>query len=334
MIPRSRAGWQAELGRAVTSPAELLKILDLDAALLSPAVRAAQTFPLCVPRGFVQRMESGNPNDPLLRQVLPLGAELVPQPTTFSADPVGDLDAAARPGLLHKYHGRALLIATGACAIHCRYCFRRHFPYGDHTQGRLSWETGLAHVRADPSIHEVILSGGDPLLLDDGRLKGLVDAIGALPHVRRLRIHTRLPVVLPERVTPALAELLGQVRFNHPVIVLHVNHANEIDARVRHGCAILKAAGGTLLNQSVLLRGVNDNADTLASLSESLFDAGVLPYYLHLLDRVAGAAHFEVPEDKALQIHECLRTRLPGYLLPRLVRDAPGAAAKYPPAPC
>ncbi|HIP53031.1 MAG TPA: KamA family radical SAM protein, partial [Chromatiales bacterium] len=254
MIPRSTAGWQrpawqTELGKAITSPAELLERLDLDPGLLTDAELAGRAFPLCVPRGFVRRMERGNPDDPLLRQVLPQAVELTPQPTGFSSDPVGDLDAATHPGVLHKYHGRALVIATGACAIHCRYCFRRHFPYGKHTGADHAWSATLSHLRANATIDEVILSGGDPLLLADERLNALLRAIEAIPHVRRLRIHTRLPVVLPERVTPSLVQMLEETRFRNPVIVLHTNHANEIDAAVAHACSTLKTAGTVLLNQ-------------------------------------------------------------------------------------
>jgi EF-P beta-lysylation protein EpmB len=327
-IPLEQPNWRAELARAVADPAELVRLLDLDPALLPAARAAARAFPLRVPRGFVARMRRGDVADPLLRQVLPLGAEL-DQVQGFSVDPTGDLAAASAPGLLTKYQGRALLVATGACAVHCRYCFRRHFPYADENPRADGWRTALAAIEADPSIDEVILSGGDPLSLSDTRLAELAAALAALPQLRRLRIHTRHPVVLPERVDDELLGWLAPLRLQK-VVVLHANHAQELDAAVGAACARLRDAGATLLNQSVLLRGVNDDADVLAALSERLFALGVLPYYLHQLDRVAGAAHFEVDDARALALHSELTARLPGYLVPRLVREVAGAPAKQP----
>jgi len=301
-------------------------MLGLDPALAAPARAAARDFPLRVPRGYVARMRHGDPRDPLLLQVLPGAAELV-QASDFATDPVGDLDSSAAPGLLHKYHGRALVVATGACAVHCRYCFRRHFPYGEQSALRHGWQPVLAKLRADPQIQEVILSGGDPWSLSDRRLAQLTDALQGLPHVRRLRVHTRYPVVLPERVDAGLLAWLEHIPLQK-VVVIHANHANEIDAQVRRACAHLAAAGATVLNQSVLLAGVNDSVAALADLSEQLFAARVLPYYLHLLDKVQGAAHFEVDERRALALHSALAARLPGYLVPRLVREIAGAPAK------
>jgi EF-P beta-lysylation protein EpmB len=325
-IPLEQPSWRAELARAVSDPAELVRLLDLDPALLPAARAAARAFPLRVPRGFVARMRRGDGADPLLRQVLPLGAELE-EHAGFSTDPTGDLAAASAPGLLTKYQGRALLVATGACAVHCRYCFRRHFPYADENPRADGWRAALAAIQADPSIDEVILSGGDPLSLSDARLAELSAALAALPQLRRLRIHTRHPVVLPERVDDALLGWLAPLRLQK-VVVLHANHAAELDAAVGAACARLRDAGATLLNQSVLLRGVNDDAGVLAALSERLFALGVLPYYLHQLDRVAGAAHFEVDDARALALHAELSARLPGYLVPRLVREVAGAPAK------
>ncbi|MCP5141448.1 MAG: EF-P beta-lysylation protein EpmB [Chromatiales bacterium] len=324
--PRQIPLWQRALADAIDRPEDLYHALGLDPADLPASLAAHRDFPLRVPRGYVARMRHGDPYDPLLRQVLPLGAELDLVPG-FGTDPVGDEDASRSAGLLHKYRGRALLITTGACAIHCRYCFRRHFPYGDHARGALT--EALATIAADDSIQEVILSGGDPLSLSDARLIELERQLRAIPHVRRLRIHTRLPIVLPERITK---ELLAMLR-NSPlqqVIVVHANHPNEIDAEVTAALGALRDTGATLLNQAVLLRGVNDAADTLAALSEALFQADVLPYYLHQLDRVAGAAHFEVDDARALALHRELAARLPGYLLPRLVREIPGEAGKTP----
>ncbi len=303
-------------------------MLELEPVLLEPARAAARLFPLRVPRAFVARMRKGDPDDPLLRQVLPLGMELKDAPG-FSADPVGDLASRQRPGVLHKYRGRVLLITTGTCGVHCRYCFRRHFPYADEAARADGWREALDYLRGDTSVREVILSGGDPLSLNDRLLAELVSALQRIPHIYRLRIHTRQPVVLPSRVDASLLAWLAACRLQK-VVVLHVNHAHELDAAVRTAFANFRQAGVMLFNQSVLLRGINDSVETLAGLSEALFAAGVIPYYLHMLDRVQGAAHFEVPENQARTLMGKLRTRLPGYLVPRLVREVPGALSKVP----
>jgi len=331
MIPETSAirqtpAWQQELACAISDPAELLAALHLDPAWLPAAQGAAQLFPLRVPRGFVARMRRGDPRDPLLRQVLPLAEEHLAAPG-FSTDPVGDLAAMASPGVLHKYQGRVLLTATGACAVHCRYCFRRHFPYTESSAGTDHWQAALDYLAQEPSLREVILSGGDPLTLSERRLAEFIRAAAGIAHLERLRIHTRLPVVLPERITPELVRTLSSTRLS-TVVVIHANHANEIDDAVIDALAPMRAAGVTLLNQSVLLRDVNDSAGALVALSETLFAAGVLPYYLHLLDRVQGAAHFEVPEDEARALMQQLTSQLPGYLVPRLVREIAGAPAK------
>jgi EF-P beta-lysylation protein EpmB len=281
-----------------------------------------------VPRGFVARMRRADPKDPLLLQVLPRAAELGEVPG-FTRDAVGDLAARAGRGVLHKYHGRALLIATGSCAIHCRYCFRRHFPYADETAATARWRDALAELRADSSIEEIILSGGDPLSLSTPRLAELTAALATIPHIRRLRIHTRLPIVLPERVDAEFLAWLGRVPLQR-VVVVHANHPNEIDAPVAAACSALLGTGTTVLNQSVLLRGINDDVGVLQALSERLFECGVLPYYLHQLDRVKGAAHFEVDDARALDLVRTLAARLPGYLVPRLVREVAGAPSKMP----
>jgi EF-P beta-lysylation protein EpmB len=247
----------------------------------------------------------------------------------FGLDAVGDAAARRGSGLIHKYNGRALLIATGSCAIHCRYCFRRHYPYAEDTAATGGWRKAVALIAADPSIHEVLLSGGDPLSLADHKLAELTEALRDIPHIRRLRVHTRLPIVLPERVDAGLLDWLRTLPW--PVtVVVHANHAREFDASVDAAMARLRAAGVTLLNQAVLLRGVNDSVDALAELCERGFTAGVLPYYLHQLDRVAGAAHFEVDDATAIALHAALRARLPGYLVPRLVREIPGEPGKTP----
>jgi EF-P beta-lysylation protein EpmB len=327
----AQARWQHLLADAITDPAELCAILGLDAALILPAIAAAKGFSLRVPRSYVGRMRHGDPRDPLLLQVLPLAAEL-DEATGYGTDPVGDMDSRAAPGLLHKYHGRALLIATGACAVHCRYCFRRHFPYAEESALQHGWQPALERLRADDSVNEVILSGGDPWSLSDRRLRQLTDALQAIPHVRRLRVHTRYPIVLPERVDCGLLDWLSGLRLQK-VVVMHANHTREIDEPVREACRKLAGAGATLLNQSVLLAGVNDTVEALAELSEALFETQVLPYYLHVLDKVQGAAHFDIGTERALRLHEELTARLPGYLVPRLVREVPGAPAKTPVGP-
>jgi L-lysine 2,3-aminomutase len=323
--------WQQLLAEAITDPLELCRLLDLNPAQFAGAMGAAREFPLRVPRSFVAKMRRGDPRDPLLLQVLPLAQELQPA-EGFVTDPVGDLTSRATNGVLHKYAGRALLVTTGACAVHCRYCFRRHFPYTQESALSNGWEAALRHLQEDDSIEEVILSGGDPLSLSDRRLRQLVAGLEAMPHIRRLRVHTRYPVVLPERIDSAFTAWFKDVRLQ-TVIVLHANHSRELDAMTRTACLALKDSGATLLNQSVLLAGINDNAQTLAELSERLFEQGVLPYYLHLLDRVRGAAHFDVSEAQAVAIHSELTAKLPGYLVPRLVREISGAPAKTPVTP-
>jgi EF-P beta-lysylation protein EpmB len=314
------------MAEAITRPEELLAILGLPAVLLTPAQAAAGAFGLRVPRSYVARMRHGDPDDPLLRQVLPLGEELAAT-TGFGADPLGEHASVRAPALLQKYHGRALLITTPACAVHCRYCFRREFPYAEVSGDAARWSLALAEIAGDPSLTEVILSGGDPLSLGDERLGDLLARLSAIPHVRRLRLHTRTPVVLPSRVDEGLEACLR--RSGRPVVlVLHSNHPDELDADVAAACARLSACGVRLLNQSVLLKGVNDDPAVLQTLSERLFEIGVLPYYLHLLDRVRGAAHFEVSEEEGRRIAGDLAAKLPGYLVPRLVRETAGAPAK------
>lgn len=328
-VPWPAGAWTQLLADAVSDLDELLALLDLDTSCIgehADALRSAHSFALRVPRGFIGRMRRGDPDDPLLRQVLPIDREMIPV-GGFTTDPVGELARSPSDGVLHKYHGRALVMVTGACAIHCRYCFRRHFPYSDHAVAGGDLEAAINRITADPEITEVILSGGDPLTLPDVYLEALARDLAAVPSVRRLRIHTRLPVVLPQRVDADLAMWLGGLGVP-VVVVVHANHANEIDEDVRRALAALDAAGVTLLNQAVLLAGVNDSVDALADLSETLFDAGVLPYYLHMLDPVEGAAHFEVSEETARLLHTELTARLPGYLVPRLVREVEGAPAK------
>jgi EF-P beta-lysylation protein EpmB len=307
---------------------DLLEALGLAGYLSAASVDAARSFSLLVPRNYATLMTPGDPNDPLLRQVLPLASELEKHPG-YGPDPVGDGEALRAAGLLQKYGARALLVVTGACAVHCRFCFRRHFPYSEAALQRDRTVAAIDRIGADGSISEVILSGGDPLMLDDGALADLVDSLCAIPHLRRLRLHTRLPIVLPSRVTPALCTLLAGTRLP-TLVVVHANHARELSAEAGAALADLRGAGLTLLNQGVLLRGVNDSVEALAALAEALFENGVLPYYLHLLDRVAGAAHFEVSAAQGAALIGALRARLPGYLVPRLVRETPGRAFKQP----
>ncbi|NGX16940.1 EF-P beta-lysylation protein EpmB [Wenzhouxiangella sp. XN24] len=333
MIPPDTAArhlepWRRELADAVTDPAELLQLLGLDPGLLPAARQAAGRFGLRVPRAYLANMRPGDPRDPLLMQVLPLAAELETHPG-FGPDPVGDLEALRVPGVLSKYEGRALLMTTGACAVNCRYCFRREFPYGESTLTPARLQAAIAALAATPGLEEVILSGGDPLVLPTARLLRISTALGALPGIRRLRIHTRTPVVLPARVDGPLLDWLAALPWR-VAIVLHVNHPRELSADVRAACGALARSGATLLNQSVLLKGINDDESVLAELSARLFDAGVLPYYLHLLDRVAGTAHFDTAADTAARLHAGLQARLPGYLVPHLVREVPGARSKSP----
>ena len=326
--PLAAPRWQQAWRDAVRDPLELLALLGLDALADRLSDEAAAQFPLRVPRGFVARMRYGDANDPLLRQVLPLDDEMRPVPG-YGLDAVGDGAARTGTGVIQKYRGRALLVATGSCAINCRYCFRRHFPYADETAARDGWREAIALIRDDVTVEEVLLSGGDPLSLSNSKLAELTDALAGIPHLRRLRIHSRLPVVLPERIDDGLVAWLSGLPW--PVtLVIHANHANEFDATVDAALARLRAADVHLLNQAVLLRGVNDDVDALAALSERGFAAGVLPYYLHQLDRVAGAAHFEVDDVRARTLHAALAARLSGYLVPRLVREVAGDTGKRP----
>lgn len=306
----------------------LVELLGLTGSRLQLAEKSLQEFPLKVPPGFIDRMRKNDPDDPLLRQVLPQAEEDVDRPG-FTRDPVGETLRHPTPGLLQKYNGRALLITTGACAVHCRYCFRRHFPYGHENPATAHWKQALESLAQDSSVNEIILSGGDPLVLADDKLFDLIRRLEVIPHLKRLRIHSRMPVVVPERITDELISGLSASRLT-PVLVIHCNHPNEINNQVAAALTRLRRAGIVLLNQSVLLQGVNDHWEPLAALSESLFDYGVLPYYLHVLDPVAGAAHFYVPVETATKILEDLRIHLPGYLVPRLVREQIGAPYKIP----
>jgi len=320
--------WQQAMKTAVRDARTLCRLLELPVELAEQASRAGNPFPVFAPLGYVARMKPGDPSDPLLRQVLPLAAEDEPV-QGFMSDPVGDQTAQRTAGLLQKYSGRALMIATGACAVHCRYCFRRHFPYHETPRSLDDWQPAIDLIAEDNSIHEVILSGGDPLTIGDQPLSQLVERLAKIQHVNRLRVHTRLPIMIPERVTGGLLDWLRGTRLT-PIVVIHANHAQEIDDAVAGALARLVDAGVPVLNQAVLLRGINDNADALANLCERLVDLRVMPYYLHQLDRVAGAAHFEVPEDVGRELIADLRRRLPGYAVPQYVRETAGEMHKSP----
>lgn len=336
MIPRTVPtwqikSWQEELKQLIQNPKTLIDRLQLDREWLEPAEKAARHFPLRLTESYFSRIRPGDPHDPLLRQVLPLGEELEAAPG-YDKDPLDESRFNPVPGLVHKYRSRVLLIAATQCAINCRYCFRRHFPYEDNQLSRPEWQAALDYVRQAPEVNEVILSGGDPLSLGDKHLAWLVQQIADIAHIKRLRIHSRYPVILPTRITD---ELVGAV--SHPrlrtVMVMHCNHPQEIDEEVGRGVATLIRAGIQVLNQSVLLKKINDNSRILATLSESLFDIGVQPYYLHLLDKVEGAAHFAVSDEDAKTLYGELLTLLPGYLVPKLVRETPHEGSKTPVSP-
>jgi EF-P beta-lysylation protein EpmB len=318
--------WQETLRDAFTDPFALLRALDLspEAVDLDPD---GAGFPFRVPRPFVTRMTVGDASDPLLLQVIPRRAERHAK-AGYSLDPLAETGAGANPALLQKYPGRALLITTGACAINCRYCFRRHFPYAE-TRGNAVLDRALATIAADTSLAEVILSGGDPLILSDGAIADLLTRLGAIEHLKRVRLHSRLVVTIPNRVTDRLLDTLLRSRLQ-TVMVIHANHPREIDDQTADAMRRFVRAAIPVFNQSVLLKAVNDDAATLVALSERLFTAGVMPYYVHLLDPVAGASHFEVPMETARRIAAAMRARLPGYLMPRFVREIPGEPSKQP----
>jgi len=326
MIPRKQPGNQTR--KYFTDPLELLEHLNLTPDQLPFSAMAMKQFRFKVPVSYAQKIQPGVPDDPLLLQVFPLIDELNQAPD-YLADPLSEADYLSQPGLLQKYHGRALLLVTPNCAINCRYCFRRHYPYDDkgHLWGQI--EKNIQLLQQDPSVSEVILSGGDPLSLSDDKFAQLLDKLEMIPHLKRIRIHSRYPIVEPERITSELLDSLKNSRL-HPVLVLHINHAREIGKNNHSSLEQLHAHHITLLNQSVLLKGVNDSVKALVQLSEALIEHNILPYYLHMLDQVQGSAHFEVDEQEAVLIYQQLRSSLPGYMLPRLVREVPGKPSKAP----
>ena len=338
--------WQEEMRAAIRCPIELCKRLGLPIETASQA--ASGSFPVFVPPALLSRIERGNLADPILRQVLPVDAEC-DRVSGFAKDPLQEKEATVTTGMIQKYKHRVLLIAIGVCAVHCRYCFRREFPYSEAPHALSQWQPALDQIRADESIHEVILSGGDPLTLVDRQLRDLVSAIGAIEHVQRIRLHTRLPIVIPQRVTSELVDML-RTETGHesgsagdspsqtspsrlstsptPVVVVHTNHVAEIDGAVERSLATLIDAGIPVLNQTVLLAGVNDSVDALCNLFERLANLRVMPYYLHQLDRVSGTAHFEVPVSRGIELIHQVRARLSGYAVPRYVQEQPGVPNK------
>ncbi len=328
LIELEQTSWRRSLATAIRDVDTLVRALQLPDEWTANATAAVKSFPVLVPRSFLARMRVGDPHDPLLKQVLPVMEEGIAQPG-FVLDAVDDQAARKAPGLLQKYAGRVLLMASGACAVNCRYCFRRHYPYSEEPRRLDDWEPALAAIESDSSIHEVILSGGDPLTLTDERFKVLIERLDQIDHLTRLRIHSRLPIVLPDRVNSELLDQLRNTRLQ-PVMVVHANHPHEIEADCAEALRRLVRAGIPTLNQAVLLRGVNDDVDSLAGLCERLIDVGVMPYYLHVLDRVVGTSHFEVAEATGLKLVAALRSRLPGYAVPQLVREIAGEQSKTP----
>ena len=318
--------WQQILSDLITDPKELLQILQLDADKIPYSRAALQQFPLKAPRPYVDRIEKGNWQDPLLRQIWPSAQEEIGQ-AGFDTDPLAEAQFNPVPGILHKYHGRVLLTAAAHCGIHCRYCFRRHFDYQSNSPSRQQWDAAFDYIRNDSSIEEVILSGGDPLAISDRQLAWLVEQLAQIPQLTSLRIHSRLAIVIPQRSTRDLLHSLQQSRLK-VVLVVHCNHRRELAPELAQSFGMLAANGVTILNQSVLLKDVNDNSPALIDLSKALFQHNVLPYYLHLPDRVAGTSHFDVSEAHAIALLSSMQTQLPGYLVPQLVRETPGQSSK------
>ncbi len=325
---REKNSWQDSLANLITNPFELLDLLELKPEQIGFNTDVLRDFPLRVPREFIDRMQKANPEDPLFLQVMPQAKEARTLPG-YVHDPLGEKESNPVAGILHKYQGRILLMPTSSCAVHCRYCFRRHFPYSDNRPDRKQWLKSLQYVREDRSIKEVILSGGDPLAVSDKHFEWLLEHLANIPHIERVRIHTRLPIVIPQRITQAFCDLLLRFPLKF-IIVMHSNHAQELDSEVESACAMLKTAGVELLNQAVLLKKVNDNTMALCNLSERLFKCGILPYYLHMLDKVQGSGHFEVSLSQAHKLMSEVRAQLPGYLVPKLVFEEAGAASKTP----
>jgi EF-P beta-lysylation protein EpmB len=320
--------WQSLLAQAIRDPEALIDYLELPKKKFYNSLQAHKNHQLLVPLGYLNKIKKGDWNDPLLKQILPIEDEML-EVKGYVSDPVGDLDASLASGVLKKYHGRALIITTGTCAVHCRYCFRKEYPYADAKPAINNWQQVIATINNDTSLHEVILSGGDPLILSDQRLNSLCQQLAAIPHITTLRFHSRIPVVLPQRIDNKFLQWFSALP-GKKVMVIHANHANEIDALVGDKLRALANTGVTMLNQSVLLKGVNDSIEALENLSHQLFHYQTLPYYLHLLDKVKGTAHFATEQQQALILMKNLRNRLPGYLVPKLVQEISGKRSKSP----
>ncbi len=318
--------WQEQLAQAIRQPADLLEFAGLKADSIGYSQQAITQFPVRVPYAFANRIKKNDPNDPILRQVFPYKAE-ENETIGFINDPLAELSVQPVHGLLQKYNSRVLSITTGACAVHCRYCFRRHYPYQESSASSKHWQASLDHIEDDLSIEEVILSGGDPLTLSDRRLQDMCSSLATIKHIKRIRFHTRLPVVLPARITTTL---LKQITDNDKsiIFVIHANHANELDNAVSNTIKRLQEFGVLVLNQSVLLKGINDSVQALINLSERLVENNVMPYYLHLLDPVAGAAHYDVPIEQAQKLIQEMQSSVSGYLIPKLVKEEIGAPSK------
>lgn len=321
--------WQTQLSELVTDSSELLDILHLSPEqLLSGAILASQQFKLRVPRAFLEKIEKGNPFDPLLLQILPHHLELEDHPH-FVTDPLGEEQANQQPGVLHKYKSRFLLTLTGACAVHCRYCFRRHFPYQENLPKNDDWLNIKNYLESQPDINEVILSGGDPLTLSNRKLKLWIDRLESIEQLKYLRIHSRVPIVIPNRIDEEFISILKNSRLR-VILVVHSNHPKELDHFTCRKINALVKENITVLNQAVLLNGVNDSVEILSELSYKLFDTGIMPYYLHVLDKVKGAHHFDLSAIHIDQIYKALLANLPGYLVPKLVREIAGEKNKTP----
>ena len=325
MSDKLHTSWQKELANVVTDPKKLLEMLNISPVSYQQHFNARKLFPVRVPQPFIRRMEKGNFNDPLLKQVMPLADEFI-DVSGYSADPLDEHDTVAE-GLLHKYKHRVLMMVKTGCAVNCRYCFRRHFPYQDNSPNKVRWQAALTYIAEHSEINEVIFSGGDPLMASDEHLSWLVTQLETISHIKRLRVHTRLPVVIPQRITEQLVSLLKDSRLK-ATMVLHINHANEIDEHLQAALEKLRLARIPLFNQSTLLKGINNNAQDLVALSEQLFDSGIQPYYLHLFDAVQGGAHFDIDESEAVLIVNEMMAILPGFLMPKLVREIAGETNK------
>lgn len=319
--------WQLELKNSITNYLDLFKLLNLNPKhpKLIDTIQYSQ-FPLLVTNSFINRIQKMDINDPLLRQILPTTQELQNN-NSFCADPLQEANFNKIPGLLHKYSSRVLIIVTKACAINCRYCFRKEFQYSANIASGKNLENIINYIAKDSSIIEVILSGGDPLIAPNNYLQHLISKLESIKHIETVRIHSRVPIILPCRLEPEFINILLKSRLNI-VLVTHTNHPQEINQEVAEYFKLLQNTKITLLNQTVLLKNINDNAGVLAELSRKLFSIKILPYYLHILDKVNGTKHFAVKLSTAKKIYGELQSKLPGYLVPKLVTEKPGAKHK------